>query len=85
VAVGGRVEEQIPRAVRVEIDVALLAREVAEQIAMLLRRDGIEFTMDVRSDKIVINVDIASMIAKWYGSGLNVRQGIVKGVTVRVE
>jgi hypothetical protein len=79
------VEERIPRAVRVEIDVALLAREVAEQIAMLLRRDGIEFTMDVRADKIVINVDIASMIAKWYGGVFGVRQGVGKGVTVRVE
>lgn len=79
------VEERVPKAVRVEIDVALLAREVAEQIAMLLRRDGIEFTMDVRADKIVINVDIASMIAKWYGGGFGVRQGVGKGVTVRVE
>lgn len=79
------VEERVPKAVRVEIDVALLAREVAEQIAMLLRRDGIEFTMDVRVDKIVINVDIASMIAKWYGSSFGVRQGVGKGVTVRVE
>ena len=79
------VEERIPKAVRVEIDVAMLAREVAEQIAMLLRRDGIEFTMDVKADKIVINVDIASVIARWYGSGLGVRQGVGKGVTVRVE
>jgi hypothetical protein len=79
------VEERIPKAVRVEIDVALLAREVAEQLAMLLRRDGIDFTMDVKADKIVINVDIASMIAKWYGGSLGIRQGIGKGVTVRVE
>jgi hypothetical protein len=85
VAVEELVPKAVPKAVRVEIDVALLAREVAEQLAMLLRRDGIEFTMDVKADKIVINVDIAGMIAKWYGSGLGVRQGIGKGVTVRVE
>jgi len=60
---------EVPKVIRVEIDLMELVNELVEQLSVMLKREGVDFKVDFFPDRVVFTIDVASIVSKMVAGG----------------